>query len=427
MVPVLGWIKILILVIGFSVGLPSLEALHAADKGLIAFYSDRDGNSEIYTMKPDGTEVRRLTFNNAEDRCPSWSPDGKKIAFLSDRDGNKEIYIMDADGSNLQRLTFDPAQEYHADWSPDGNRIAFLSNRDGNDEIYVMNADGTNVKRLTYNAAEDMRPDWSPDGTRILFNSSRDGNREIYVMNADGTDQTRITHTSYDEIFPTWSPDGTRIAFFDFNNGKMGDIYVINSDGTGCTRLTTHPSVDEDPAWSPDGKKIAFQSSRDGNFEIYVMDADGSNQTCLTSITSQEFWADWSKRLTLLQSDKSEISASTGGIVQLGLEGGVDSGGCEYLLLGSVSGTGPGMFVPDGDLLALHYDPFMELVIKAMNTSCFSQFMDRLDASGTGSAQLNTMGPIDPGFAGLVMHFAYVVNTPPWGHVSNPVAIRIVP
>jgi len=124
--------------------------------GVIAFSSNRDGNSEIYVMNADGSDPRRLTDNSADDWSPAWSPDGMQIAFTSARDGNYEIYVMDADGSNQRRLSDSDDFDWGPDWSPDSTQIAFTSNRDGRDEIYVMNSDGTDLQRLTNDGAADQ-------------------------------------------------------------------------------------------------------------------------------------------------------------------------------------------------------------------------------------------------------------------------------
>src|SRR5436190_9367020 len=100
-----------------------------------------------------------------------------RIAFYSDRDGNNEIYsVAGPGGGNLTRLTNNTASDSEPVWSPDGSQIVFTSNRPGNFEIYKMNADGTGQTRLTNKAAFDADPSWSADGTQIVFASDRDGN-----------------------------------------------------------------------------------------------------------------------------------------------------------------------------------------------------------------------------------------------------------
>jgi hypothetical protein len=184
-------------------------------------------------------------------------------------------------------------------------QIAFTSYRDGNFELYVMNADGSEQTRLTNNPAEDSEPTWSPDGKHIAFYSNRDGNYEIYVMNADGSEQTRLTDNTAGDYAPVWSPDGNRIAFSSDRDGN-DEIYVINADGSELTRLTNSLAGDVVTAWSPDGNHIAFQSVRDDpslstcmsdfncNYEIYVMNADGSEQTRLTNNAANDLSPDWS-------------------------------------------------------------------------------------------------------------------------------------
>ncbi len=266
-----------------------------SNKGVIAFYSERDGNAEIYTVNPDGVEqgshnLRRLTDNSVGDMAPAMSPDGTRIAFRSGSD----IYVMSIDGTDQQRLTNTPAYESHPDWSPDGTQIAFISDRDGNREVYVMDADGSNPQRLTDNPAEELRPDWSPDGTKILFNSDRDGNFEIYVVDVDGSNLRRLTNSPKWEMFPQWSPDGTQIAYTLLTPRQWDqEIYVMGVDGTNARQLTNLPAASEDPVWSPDGTQIVFQTDRDGNFEIYVMNADGSDQRRLTDDEAGDYWPTW--------------------------------------------------------------------------------------------------------------------------------------
>ncbi|HET7458829.1 MAG TPA: hypothetical protein VFJ74_14365 [Gemmatimonadaceae bacterium] len=261
----------------------------------IAFTSDRTGNQEIFTMNADGTVTTQLTNNSDPDYSPSWSPDGSKIAFVSERDGNAEIYVMNADGSGQTRLTNNSAYDLNPSWSPDGTKIAFMSTRDDlQGSIYVMSANGTGVTRLTNLAgAGDWWPRWSPDGSKIAFVSFRDGNYEVYVMNANGSAPTRLTTAPGNDGAPSWSPDGKKIAFASDRAGAVyspQDIYVMNADGSGVTQLTTDAGDDGEPVWSPDGSRIVFTSFRDGNGEVYIMNANGSNQVNITNRIQGKDW-----------------------------------------------------------------------------------------------------------------------------------------
>jgi TolB protein len=106
------------------------------DGGLIAFASDRDGNSEIYTLRPDGSDLKRLTTEPGIDCRPRWSPDGQWLAFTSNRTGREDVYLLRRDGSDLRPLTAHPAVDDHAAWSPDGQHLAFISLRDGGFDLY---------------------------------------------------------------------------------------------------------------------------------------------------------------------------------------------------------------------------------------------------------------------------------------------------
>jgi TolB protein len=280
------------------------SGLNWYNAGLIAFYTDRDGNPEIYTMNADGTGLLRLTNDPGSDDSPAFSPDGSRIAFLTSRHDpdprfpnyKYEIYVVERDGSNLRRLTNTEAGETHPAWSPDGSKILFDADYDGDGyfEIYCMDSDGTNVTRLTANPANDQFADWSPDGKQIAFSSDREGNWDIFLMDANGENQRQLTSDPDWELFPAWSPDGNQIAYNGLQpNTRNTDIYLLQADGSQVRQLTSAARYDENPAWSPDGKFILFQTNRDGNFEIYIMNADGSGQQPLLAQRGDDFWPTW--------------------------------------------------------------------------------------------------------------------------------------
>ncbi len=127
---------------------------------------------------------------------------------------------------------------------------------------------------------------------KIAFDTNRDGNWEIYSMNADGTAKTNLTNSPPDanlggasgfDRYPDWSPDGKRIAFQSYRDGDY-EIYVMNADGTAQTNLTNATTWDMNPAWSPDGTKIAFRSDLgSSNWDVWVMSVDGTIKTKLTN------------------------------------------------------------------------------------------------------------------------------------------------
>ncbi|MEZ4669224.1 MAG: TIR domain-containing protein [Anaerolineae bacterium] len=254
------------------------------DGSKLAFASKRLAISRIYVVNADGTNLLQLTIDPvdgpvdragrslASDQNPSWSPDGTKIAFASNRDGNWEIYTMNAvDGSELTRLTNDEADDDTPAWSPDGTQIAFATKREGNWEIYQMDSSGNNLVNRTNNPADDQYPAWKPDGTKIAFQSNRtndlsgavraDGglqssdvcscntNWDIWVIGLSGAiNVTNQPGTA--EQFPAWSPDGRYIIYVS-NLGLDDDIYMVDEGRLNAPILLTIDNQEADafPVW----------------------------------------------------------------------------------------------------------------------------------------------------------------------------------
>lgn len=250
----------------------------------IAFYSTRSGKAQIYVMNTDGSGLQRLTTNSAKDQSPVISPDGTRIAFASDREGVSRIYIMNIDGSSQRRLTTSTNEEILPAWSPDGKSVYFQIEFKGKNSILCsVNAEGGELKRITDGTAGYDYPAISPDGTEILCNGS---GFSVFIMSVDGTNPRRIGEPLIMRLRPLWSPDCAKIVYGLLRGmppNHTTEIGVMNSDGRNDTVITKDNSVNEFPCFSPDGKKIAFQTARDGNFEIYVMNVDGSNPRRLTN------------------------------------------------------------------------------------------------------------------------------------------------
>lgn len=179
------------------------------------------------------------------------------------------------------QLTFHRGLDRGPDWSADGSRLAFT--RDG--VICVVNSDGTDLRAFD----QGEHPDWSPDGTRIVF----DNGTWVFVFEPDGSGEGVLLARGAE---PDWSPDGTKIAFI-APSGDEYDIFVMNADGTGVVNLTNSPTLlDREPTWSPDGARIAFRRldrSESVGYDLWVMDADGSNQTRLLSQPGAQTQPTW--------------------------------------------------------------------------------------------------------------------------------------
>jgi Tol biopolymer transport system component len=214
--------------------------------------------------------------------------------------GNSDIYLIRTDGSQRTQLTTAPGNDFSPAWSPDGARIIFRTTRDGDDEIYVMNADGSDQTNLSRSpASEERSPAWSPDGRQIALSSQ--GGTDIFILPVDLAEQAR-NNTKWKRLtsdrpggdeYPAWSPDGTKIAFHSDRDGNW-EIYVMNADGSGQTRLTNHPGEDSYPDWSPDGTHLIFSSETIGYSDIYVMNADGTGLIQLTDNPEPEYDPAWS-------------------------------------------------------------------------------------------------------------------------------------
>ena len=217
-----------------------------------------------------------------------------KIAFQGGG-VDPEIYTVNPDGSGLTRLTNDEFFDGQPVWSPDGRKLAFWSGRgvNGTSDIFVMNPDGSGMTNVTNTGDRgESEPAWSPDGSKIAFMADTTSGVSLFSMNADGSGVAQLTNGPFDAQ-PAWSPDGTKIAYGQSPNYPFGDfdIAVINADGSGKVVIAGDTTHDYLPDWSPDGAKIVF--ARDVSFfatseDLWVMNPDGSGQTQLTSTSGSD-------------------------------------------------------------------------------------------------------------------------------------------
>jgi Tol biopolymer transport system component len=323
------------------------QAAFPGPNGKIAFASNEEsegspeGDLELYTIDPDGTDQTQITANACEDTQPNWSPGPAAgplgvagisepiLAYASTQQGDDppgdepaaceedfDIWLTTATGSDFFQATNNPATDWQPGWSPNGRFIVFSSDRDGDFELYRLRFGpfGTRVRQLTDNEANDVEPNWSPDGKSIVYASDQDGDYEIYVINLptrqepdpEGTQLT--TNSGIQDNHPNWAPDMEQITFH--RNQDLlplpllmdNEVWKMNSDGSGQTRLTDNLLVDDDhPAWSPDDTMITYQSEcgdillclLPADYEIFVMNQDGSGEMAITDDSDMDIEPDW--------------------------------------------------------------------------------------------------------------------------------------
>jgi Tol biopolymer transport system component len=264
------------------------EPIDLADlDGRIVF----DDYEDVYTMRPDGTDVQQITHEPGAEFDGALSPDGSHVVYRDSRRGineDDEIYIARSDGTGARNLTSNPANDWGPAWSPDGEWIAFNSDRDGGAlRTYLVRPDGSDLVRLEVDVWAEY-PAFSPDGTQVAFMGHEGSDYEIFVADLATGETTQLTDVPGSDGWPVWSPDGTTIAFASerddctrapededcWSSGKPGehhDIWLMDADGSHLRRVT--PESGQFVAWSPDGRHLLVSGRA-----LYVVRPDGTGR-----------------------------------------------------------------------------------------------------------------------------------------------------
>ena len=275
----------------------------------ILFTSTRDGNREVYTMNPDGSEQVRLTQHLGNDLQAVWSPTGEKILFISDRGGVRDLYLMDPDGTNVRRVFKRKTKIYRTNptWSPDGKHIAYVNAKLGNlnSDIHIAPLGEQEDEHI----AKGWYPSWSPDGTEIAYSVDQPFASQLTFINVQtrAQEQPLPKKTLIWQYYPSWSAIGDRLAFTgnkhlippilerDLQKAwkDKQTIYIVNRDGSGLKQLIDEAGpYAQYPALSPNGEKVLYTQEINGDFQIFKLNLNSGVRTQLTHI-SWNTGGDW--------------------------------------------------------------------------------------------------------------------------------------
>ncbi|MCS7285607.1 MAG: hypothetical protein RMK30_00325 [Anaerolineae bacterium] len=258
---------------------PTPSARPLVLKGKIAFplYDPARQTYDIFVANVDGSGRRKLLEQASQ---PDFNSDGTRIAYRSWDNARRGIFgqVIGGDWWNIQGTQW-RAEAARPSWSFDDKAFAFHSREDPDrfPRIYITTPSGYGVIMSDmsglYGPVFGEYPSWMPDGT-IVYTARQCRECGLFVITTGGAVVKRLT-TDPTDAAPEASPDGRKVVFMSMRDGNW-EIYIVNSDGTGLRRLTKDPAIDGLPTWSPDGNYIAFLSNRGGEWAVWVIRPDGS-------------------------------------------------------------------------------------------------------------------------------------------------------
>jgi Tol biopolymer transport system component len=263
--------------------------------GLIAFQAETEQGIQIFTIRPNGHQLRQITHVDGAAGLPDWSPDGRRIAFTLNECA---IALMDADGDNVQEIASDPDLCLSdASFTPDGARLVYTRYDPALDaeQIWTMKIDGSDQLFITDAGGPD--PNVSPDGQKLSFKGAEGA---LFVANIDGSGIVQVSPSISVTYKHDWSPDGQHLVVSDNSDpapDEAVNVVTVRPDGSDWTYVTHYPAGyrANTGGYSPDGQWIVFRLEGPGLVPtMYRVRPDGTDLHALyASSTIVPRFIDW--------------------------------------------------------------------------------------------------------------------------------------
>ncbi len=251
--------------------------------GKIVFTSNRNGNADVYIINADGTGEKQLTDDDSYDDQPVLSPDGSMVVYISGYKSNNDVWLVESGGGGKERVAKTDAMEYDPSFSPDGESVIFT--RVDGDSKKIVSRD------LSSGAEEELADGYmarmSSDGALVYVNEES-GNEELYIKGAN------LTNSAKSDTFPSFSPDGSQIIFTSRREGDY-DTYIMDRDGSSCKALLSSENDEGRAVISPDGEYIAVSVEESDGTEVIIYDFNGNFVRKLTDNEYTDYEPHWGK------------------------------------------------------------------------------------------------------------------------------------